>query len=213
MNHEQAWQQARDTLPLVAILRGVKPDEVVAIGQVLFDAGWRLMEVPLNSPSPFDSIARLRQAFDGRMVIGAGTVLTAANVQQLAEAGGQLVVAPNMDPAVIRAALKEGMVPLPGVQTATECFAALAAGAKALKIFPAEQVPPATIKALRAVLPASTDVMPVGGVTPDNMAAYVQAGASGFGIGGALYRPGDTAAQVQQRALAFAQAWRTATRA
>lgn len=173
--------------PLVAILRGVSPALVVPVGQVLWDAGFSIIEVPLNSPSPLRSIALLRQALPDALV-GAGTVLTVADVHAVKQAGGQLVVAPNCNLQVIRAAVDAGMVCLPGIATPTEAFAALDAGAHGLKIFPAEMVPPAAVKALRAVLPAGCIILPVGGVGLHNMAAYRQAGADGFGLGSALYR-------------------------
>jgi 2-dehydro-3-deoxyphosphogalactonate aldolase len=172
--------------PLVAILRGVSPVQAVPVGQVLWDAGFCVIEVPLNSPLPLRSIALLRQALPDAL-IGAGTVLSVADVHAVKAAGGQLVVAPNCNLQVIRAAVDAGMVCLPGVATPTEAFAALEAGAHGLKIFPAEMVPPAAIKALRAVLPADCIILPVGGIGLHNMAAYRQAGANGFGLGSALY--------------------------
>jgi 2-dehydro-3-deoxyphosphogalactonate aldolase len=172
--------------PLVAILRGVSPEQAVPVGQVLWDAGFRVIEVPLNSPLPLRSIALLRQALPDAL-IGAGTVLSVADVHAVKAAGGQLVVAPNCNLQVIRAAVDAGMVCLPGVATPTEAFAALEAGAHGLKIFPAEMVPPLAIKALRAVLPADCIILPVGGIGLHNMAAYRQAGANGFGLGSALY--------------------------
>jgi 2-dehydro-3-deoxyphosphogalactonate aldolase len=172
--------------PLVAILRGISPAQAVPVGQVLWDAGFRVIEVPLNSPEPLRSIALLRQALPDAL-IGAGTVLSIADVHAVKAAGGQLVVAPNCNLQVIRAAVDAGMVCLPGVATPTEAFAALEAGAHGLKIFPAEMVPPSAIKALRAVLPADCIILPVGGIGLHNMAAYRQAGANGFGLGSALY--------------------------
>jgi 2-dehydro-3-deoxyphosphogalactonate aldolase len=165
-----------------------------------------LIEVPLNSPDPIQSIALLAAHFPGALV-GAGTVLTVQQVREVHAAGGQLVVAPNFDAAVVAEALKRDMVCLPGVMTPTEAFAALAAGAHGLKLFPAELITPQAVKALRAVLPSSTRLLPVGGITPDNMAAYHSAGANGFGIGSALYKPGMTAQQVGVQALRFATSW------
>jgi 2-dehydro-3-deoxyphosphogalactonate aldolase len=172
--------------PLVAILRGISPEQAVPVGRVLWEAGFRVVEVPLNSPSPLHSIALLRQALHGALV-GAGTVLTVADVHAVKAAGGQLVISPNCNLQVIKAAVDAGMVCLPGVATPTEAFAALEAGAHGLKIFPAEMVPPSAIKALRAVLPADCIILPVGGIGLHNMAAYRQAGANGFGLGSALY--------------------------
>ncbi|HKR36069.1 MAG TPA: 2-dehydro-3-deoxy-6-phosphogalactonate aldolase [Steroidobacteraceae bacterium] len=189
--------------PLIAILRGVTPDEVVVVGEALFDAGFRLIEVPLNSPDPLDSIARLAQAFAGRAVIGAGTVLRAADVAAVSAAGGTMIVAPNTNVEVIAATRTGGLVSLPGVATPSEAFAALDAGATALKLFPAEGASPAVLKAIRAVLPAGVRVLPVGGITPGNMAPWVEAGAAGFGIGSALYSPGVGPDEIARRARAF----------
>ncbi len=194
-------------LPLVAILRGVRPDEAVGIGRALLDAGFRIIEVPLNSPEPFVSIGRLVEAFGERTLIGAGTVLAAGDVARLAVAGGRLVVMPHADPAVIGEAKRLGLLCLPGVATPTEAFAALAAGADGLKLFPGELIGPPVLKALGAVLPPATRLFPVGGITPGTMAAYVAAGADGFGLGSALYRPGMTPADVARTAAVFAGAW------
>ena len=194
-------------LPLIAILRGITPAEAVPVGRALVEAGWALIEVPLNSPQPFDSIAALARALP-QALVGAGTVLSASDVRAVADAGAGLVVAPNTDTAVIFEALQRGLVCLPGVATPTEAFAALAAGGHGLKLFPAESVTPAVLKALRAVLPTGTALLPVGGITPDNMAAYRAAGATGFGIGSALYKPGMTVAEVALQARRFAAAWR-----
>lgn len=195
-------------LPLIAILRGVRPDEAVAIGETLVEADFRLIEVPLNSPDPFASIAALAAALADRATVGAGTVMTPANVTSLATAGGEIVVMPHSDPAVIGAAKEAGLVCLPGVATPTEAFAALAAGADGLKMFPGETLPPAAVKAWRAVLPADLPLLPVGGISADKMAAYKAAGASGFGLGSALFRPGDDAAKVRANADEFVAAWR-----
>jgi 2-dehydro-3-deoxyphosphogalactonate aldolase len=194
-------------LPLIAILRGVRPGEAVAIGQALLDAGFRAIEVPLNSPEPLESIAALAAAFGERALIGAGTVLDAAAARRIADAGGQLVVMPHADLAIIRAAKAQGLLCVPGAATPTEAFAALAAGADALKLFPAEALPPAVVKAWRAVLPKDLWLLPVGGITPERMAPYVAAGADGFGLGSALYQPGLTAAEVAAKARAFAAAY------
>jgi 2-dehydro-3-deoxyphosphogalactonate aldolase len=194
-------------LPLIAILRGITPDEVVAVGAELRAAGFRVIEIPLNSPDAVESIRRLAAAFGAEARIGAGTVLTTGQVADVAAAGGTLIVSPNADPAVIRAAKEAGLVSGPGVATPTEGFTALAAGADFLKLFPAEQMPPAVVKAWRAVFPAAVPLVPVGGIEPASLAAFVAAGASGFGLGSALYKRGMTAAAVRQAADAFVAAW------
>jgi len=202
----KAWL---DPLPLVAILRGLTPDESVEIGRVLVDAGFRMLEVPLNSPQPFESIRRMSEALGDEYLVGAGTVLDPANVKKVADAGGRLIVMPHADVAVIRAAKDAGLYCVPGVATPTEAFAALAAGADALKLFPAEQASPAVLKAWRAVLSKDLAVLPVGGISPDNMGPWLAAGAGGFGIGSSLYAPGRPASDVATRARAFADAWRS----
>lgn len=202
----QRFDAGLQSLPLVAILRGLEPSEAVAVGQALVDAGWRLIEVPLNSPEPLKSIAALAQAFP-QALVGAGTVLTPQQVRDVAAAGGELIVSPNYNPAVVAEALRLGLVCLPGVMTASEAFAALEAGATGLKIFPAEMINPGILKALRAVLPTDALVMPVGGINPSNMQAYRAAGANGFGIGSAVFKPGMTAADVAESAAAFAAAY------
>ncbi|MFN6407972.1 MAG: 2-dehydro-3-deoxy-6-phosphogalactonate aldolase [Limnohabitans sp.] len=206
-NPAQTLAQAMGQLPLIAILRGLTPAEAPAIGQALVDKGFAIIEVPLNSPEPLHSIATLTRLFP-HTLIGAGTVLNAQQVQDVHAAGGRLVVAPNFNPAVVAQALALNMVVLPGVATPTEAFAALDAGAHGLKLFPAEMVSPVTVKALRAVLPKDAALMPVGGITPDNMAAYRRAGASGFGLGSALYAPGRSAEQVRLAAQNFVNAFR-----
>jgi 2-dehydro-3-deoxyphosphogalactonate aldolase len=200
----KAWIEP---LPLVAILRGLTPDESVEIGGVLVDAGFRMLEVPLNSPQPYESIRRMVDALGDQYLVGAGTVLDPAYVRQVADAGGRLIVMPHADVAVIRAAKDAGLYCVPGVATPTEAFAALAAGADALKLFPAEQSSPAALKAWRAVLPKDIAVLPVGGIAPDNMGPWLAAGANGFGIGSSLYAPGRAASDVGARARAFADAW------
>lgn len=192
---------------LIAILRGVQPHEVVAIGHALYDAGFRIIEVPLNSPEPLASIRALRDALPADCLVGAGTVLSVEAVAEVAAAGGQIVVMPHSDPAVIRAARAAGMACAPGVATLTEAYAALAAGANMLKLFPAEALPPHVLKAWRAVITPPMALVPVGGIVPEAIATYAAAGASGFGLGSALYRPGDSAPQVARQAAAFMQAW------
>lgn len=194
-------------LPLVAILRGLAPDEAIPVGHALVDAGFRVLEVPLNSPQPLDSIARLAEALGDDVLVGAGTVMSTADVEAIAAAGGRLVVMPHSDTVVIRAAKTAGLLCVPGVATPTEAFAALAAGADGLKLFPAEQAAPAVLKAWRAVLPREVPVLPVGGIAPGNMAPWVAAGAAGFGIGSALYAPGRSLDDTTRRARDFAQAW------
>jgi 2-dehydro-3-deoxyphosphogalactonate aldolase len=193
-------------LPLIAVLRGITPPEVDAVGDALFAAGFRVLEVPLNSTDAFDSIGRLARRFGDRCLIGAGTVIEVADVARVRDAGGRIVVMPHADLAVVREAKRLGMVCCPGVATPTEAFAALAAGADALKMFPAEALPPAALKAWRAVLPKGTPVFAVGGIRPDNMAPYWAAGASGFGTGSNLYKPGASAEDVAKVAREFATA-------
>lgn len=203
MSHLARFDAAFAACPLIAILRGVTPDEVVPIGEALINAGFTLIEVPLNSPDPIESIARLATAAGDRAMVGAGTVLCEADVAAVAGAGGTLIISPNANPVVIAAAASRSLISLPGIATPTEAFAALDAGATALKLFPAEAASPAVLKAMRAVLPKGARVLPVGGIAPDNMTAWRDAGAAGFGLGSALYQPGFTAAQVGERAAAF----------
>lgn len=186
--------------PLIPILRGVKPDEVEAIAAALEAVGIPIVEVPLNSPQPLDSIARLAQSFGDRLLVGAGTVMTPAQVAEIAAAGGRLIVTPHADVAVTRAAKQHGLLAIPGFFTPAEAFAMLAAGADALKLFPAEAASPAMLRALRAVFPPGTMVLPVGGIGAASMARWRAAGAAGFGIGSAIYRPGDSAATVAAKA-------------
>lgn len=202
-----------DALPLVAILRGLQPSEAVAIGEAIVATGFVCLEVPLNSPEPLESIRRLRQALDGRALVGAGTVLTAAAARDVAEAGGQIIISPNTSVEVIRAAKGMGLLSMPGFFTPSEAFEALAAGADVLKLFPAEVAGPAGLKAVRAVLPPGTRVYAVGGVDPGGMAGWRKAGASGFGIGSALFKPGVSAEQAGLAAAAFVAAWQAEDRA
>ncbi|MEA3472560.1 MAG: 2-dehydro-3-deoxy-6-phosphogalactonate aldolase [Pseudomonadota bacterium] len=199
--------ESLDALPLIAILRGLKPDEAVEVGEAIVAAGFRCLEVPLNSPEPLDSIRRLRQALDGRALVGAGTVLNVAAAHEVADAGGQLIISPNTNVDVIRETKTLGLLSLPGFFTPSEAFAALDAGADALKLFPAEIAGPKGLKAVRAVLPAATRVYPVGGVDPDSMSAWRSAGASGFGIGSAVFKPGQSAEQVARQAAEFVVRW------
>lgn len=210
MNLASLFRQTLSTHGLIAILRGLRPDEARDIGLALHGAGIRLIEVPLNSPDPLTSIRVLRDTLPDDTLVGAGTVLQPEACAQIAAAGGQLVVMPHSDPAVIRAAKALGLACAPGVATPTEAFAALAAGADVLKMFPAETLGPVGLKAWRAVLTPPVAIVPVGGVTPDSLASYLAAGASGFGLGSALYRAGDDAATVAQRATAFVQSWQQA---
>lgn len=197
--------------PLIAILRGIRPDEVLDIGQALLEAGISRMEVPLNSPDPLESIGKLSEAFGARAMVGAGTVLTAEDVGNVAGVGGKLVVSPDCNPDVIAATKAAGLASFPGVMTATECFTALRAGADGLKFFPASLLGPAGLKALRAVLPAGTETYAVGGAGPENFAEWLKAGATGFGIGTSLYRPGYSADEVGERAKAMVEAYDTGT--
>jgi 2-dehydro-3-deoxyphosphogalactonate aldolase len=198
---------ALQNLPFIAILRGLQPTEAAAVGQALAAADWGLIEVPLNSPQPLDSIERLAATLP-QTLVGAGTVLSVNQVRDVHAAGGRLVVSPNFNPEVVRCALSLDMVCLPGVMTATEAFAAVQAGAHGLKLFPAEMIAPGVLKAWRTVLPAGTLLLPVGGITMNNLDAYWQAGAYGFGIGSALYQPGMTAASVAENAITFTTYWR-----
>ncbi len=200
--------QTLDTLPLIAILRGLEPDEAVAVGEAIVAAGFVCLEVPLNSPRPLESIRRLRDALDGRALVGAGTVLTVDAAKAVADAGGQIIISPNTNPEVIRAAKAMGLLSIPGFFTPSEAFAALDAGADALKLFPAEVAGPAGLKAVRAVLPADTRVYAVGGVDPASVSTWRSAGASGFGIGSAIFKAGKSAEDVGISAAAFVAAWR-----
>jgi 2-dehydro-3-deoxyphosphogalactonate aldolase len=199
---------AQFEFPLVAILRGLTPSEARAVGTTLFEAGFRLLEVPLNRPGALEAIRELAAAAPADAIVGGGTMLSIADVDAVYEAGGRLFVAPNCNPVVIAHAAKRGMLCAPGVATPTEAFAALEAGADALKLFPAEAIGYAGLKAFNTVVPAGTPLWPVGGVTPEQLAPWIAAGATGAGIGGQLYAPGINLAALAQRAEAFATAWR-----
>ena len=189
--------------PLVAILRGVTPETAEAVAAAVLDAGIRIIEVPLNSPDPMLSIERLAARFGEQALVGAGTVLNVSDVHRVAEAGGRLIVSPNTDIDVIAAAVAAGMVSCPGYFTPSEAFAATAAGAHALKLFPAEAASPAVVRAQRAVLPRDLPLLVVGGVTPGNMQPWLDAGADGFGLGSGLYKPGQSAEETGTRARAY----------
>jgi 2-dehydro-3-deoxyphosphogalactonate aldolase len=192
-----------DQCPLIAIIRGIAPDEVEAIGAAIFEGGIRIIEVPLNSPDPLDSIARLAKKFGEEMLVGGGTVLRSIKVRDVKEAGGRLIVSPNTNPDVITASATQGLVSCPGYFTPTEAFAALDAGATALKLFPAEGAGPAVLKAQLAVIPKGVPMIVVGGVAPDNLQQWLDAGATGFGLGGGLYKPGQSAAETLDKARAY----------
>ena len=193
--------------PMVAILRGIRPEEAVPVTAALEAAGFAIVEVPLNSPDPLISVAALAREFGGRMLIGAGTVMTGAQVSDIAAAGGRLIVTPHAYAAVVRTAKRLGLLAVPGFFTPAEAFAMLAAGADALKLFPAEGASPAMLRAMRAVLPVGAMVLPVGGIDASNMRAWRSAGADGFGIGSAVYKPGDTAAQAGAKGSALIAAY------
>ncbi len=192
--------------PLVAILRGIRPEESVEVGTALTEAGLVIVEVPLNSPEPFESIRRLAKALGDKALVGGGTVLTPEDARRVAEAGGRLVVSPNCDPRVVREAKRLGLAAMPGFATPTEAFLALEAGADALKLFPAEAYPPPVLRALRAVLPAQVPVLPVGSISLEDLAEYWAAGAAGFGLGSGVYHSGARAQDVGHAARAFKSA-------
>lgn len=194
-------------LPLVAILRGIRPVDAIPVAEILYELGFRIIEVPLNSPQPFDSIAAIAKRLGNDALIGAGTVLTIDDVTRVRDAGGKLIVMPHSDGEIIRTAKRQNMICTPGIATPTEGFAALAAGADGLKLFPAEMLAPKVVKALRAVFPKDTAMIPVGGIAPEAMTGFWNAGASGFGLGSALYRPGMSVADLRTNATKFVQAF------
>lgn len=209
MTVSEQWSQVLRDLPLVAILRGLKPDEATDVGAALLEAGFKAIEVPLNSPEPFVSIAKLADTVGDKAVVGAGTVLKVEDVARLRDVGGQICISPNSNPAVIGAAKACGLISFPAFFTPSEAFQAIDAGADALKLFPAELAGPSGLKAVKAVLPHEMPVFPVGGVEPSNMATFIAAGATGFGIGSSVYRPGDTPETVHAKASSFVTAWRS----
>ena len=203
-----SFHQAMAELPLVAILRGIRPNEVDGIAEVLIAAGIRLIEIPLTSPDPFDSIARLARRLGDEVMVGAGTIRRVEQIDRLIDVGGRLMVTPHADTALIAAAARAGLACLPGVATPTEAFAALDAGADGLKLFPSSSIPPATVSAFRTIVGDAVPLCPTGGVRPEDFADYFAAGASGFGLGGGLYRPGDGPADVAIKARSYVGNWR-----
>ena len=203
MSALEELQQRMAECPLVAIIRGVQPHEAEAIGEALYEGGIRIIEVPLNSPEPLDSIGRLAKRLGDRALIGGGTVLDPADVERIRDVGGRIIVSPSTFAPVIEATARAGMVSAPGYFTPSEAFEALRAGATALKLFPAEGASPAVVKAQRAVLPKHVPLLVVGGVTPDNMQPWLAAGANGFGLGSGIYKPGQTPEQVLAQARAY----------
>lgn len=197
------FEEALKACNLIAILRGITPEEAEPVGEALIEAGWRIIEVPLNSPQPLKSIETLVKRFGDKALIGAGTVLRPEQVADVAATGATVIISPNANVSVIEATAARGMVSLPGVATPTEAFAAIGAGATGVKAFPAEAIPPVVIKAWKAVLPKEIPVFAVGGVTPENMKPYIDAGAAGFGIGGSLYKPGESVETIAEKARQF----------
>lgn len=208
MNNRAAFDAALNNMPLIAILRGIEPKDAPAVGDVLAEAGFGIVEVPLNSPDPFASIERLAMSLRGRALVGAGTVLSVEDVAAVESAGGTLVISPNADSRIIAETASRGLVSLPGIATPTEAFAALGTGAAALKLFPAEAGSPSIVKAMLAVLPRGTRILPVGGITPGAMASWYAAGAAGFGLGSALFTPAMTLDEIRRSATAFVAAAR-----
>ncbi|MFT5896228.1 MAG: 2-dehydro-3-deoxyphosphogalactonate aldolase [bacterium] len=203
------WLRTQTQLPLIAILRGIQTSEALAVASALQEAGFSCLEVPLNSPEAFRTIEVMVREFGDEMLIGAGTVLTAQAVTSCVESGAKLIVAPNLDESVAHQSVSSGCVYCPGVATPTEAFHALKLGATALKLFPAELVTPPVVKAMRAVLPSDTIVLPVGGISPANMMVYCNAGANGFGLGSGLYKPGKSINALKTDAQQYVATWRT----
>ena len=201
-----AFFSAIEKHPLIAILRGIKPTEVVDVAEILIEKDFKIIEIPLNSPDPIRSIELLTHYFENHAIIGAGTVLDEASIRSIAEAGAKLVVMPNGNGIVVKAAKDRGLIAIPGIATPSEAFAMIEAGADALKLFPAEGIPPSVLKAMKAVLPSTVPILPVGGITPEKMNDYLKAGAIGFGLGSALYKPGMTLSDIRKNAEAFNQA-------
>lgn len=203
MSAKELLHRHLDECPLIAIIRGVRPDEAEAIGNAIYEGGIRIIEVPLNSPEPLKSIERLAQKFGERMLVGAGTVLDPTDVGRVREVGGRIIVSPDTNPEVISAAASAGLVSSPGYFTPSEAFVAIRAGATSLKLFPAEGATPAVLKAHLAVIPREIPILIVGGVQPDNMRPWLDAGAAGFGLGGGLYKPGQSPAETLDKARAY----------
>ncbi len=208
MHADELFKAAFVACPLVAVLRGIRPDEIEAVGTVLIDAGFTILEVPLNSPEPYESITRLSALATNGILIGAGTVITTDEVARVASAGGRLIVSPHTDPAVITASVEADLVNLAGVFTPTEAFTAIHAGSHGLKFFPAEAASPPVVKAMKAVLPRTMPLLVVGGITPDSIPGWRAVGADGFGLGSNLYHPGTTAAAVAEQAALYIAAIR-----
>ena len=206
------WQAVFESCPLIAILRGIDPDDAVDTAELILNEGFEIMEIPLNSPAPFETIKKLTAAFPD-IFIGAGTVTTERDVVDCISSGCKIIVTPNFNKVVANALAKTEIIYCPGVATPSEAFSAIGSGANALKLFPAEMIPPTAVKAMRAVLPPSAQLIPVGGITTRNMYDYIQAGADGFGIGSALYKPGETAANIRSAAREFVAAYREIQRA
>lgn len=206
MSANELFRRYLDQCPLVAIIRGVRADEVEAIGEAIFNGGIRIIEVPLNSPDPLVSIGKLAQLFGDRMLVGAGTVLRPLDVQSVSDAGGRIIVSPDSNVEVIEATARAGLVSSPGYFTPSEAFRAIRAGATALKLFPAEAASPAVLKAQLAVVPANMPIIAVGGIKPDTMAPWLEAGAAGFGLGGGLYQPGQSADETLAKARSYVAA-------
>lgn len=206
MSARELFDRYFDQCPLIAIVRGVTPAEATGIGRALFEAGIRIVEVPLNSPDPFASIERIAAGLGEEALVGAGTVVDASDIARVRDAGGRIIVSPNMSRAVIDATVQAGMVSCPGIFTPSEAFAALESGATVIKLFPAEAASPKVVKAMRAVLPDNVPLVVVGGVTPESIPGWMDAGADGFGLGSGVYNPGDAAERALGQARAYVEA-------